>query len=86
MLALLGCFARAASACACAADETGTAPARQDLTCPDSILAPAPLRRLTRFEYANAARDVVSGLYGIELGLDANSVFDLWLDYFTFYE
>jgi hypothetical protein len=28
----------------------------------------------------------VSGLYGIEIGLDANSVFDLWLDDFAFYE
>lgn len=64
MLALLGCFACAASACA--AEEAATGPAQQDLACPDAELAPAPLRRLTRFEYANAARDV----FGAELTIE----------------
>lgn len=36
---------------------------QQDLSCPDQSVGPTPLRRLTRFEYANTVRDV----FGIDV-------------------
>lgn len=44
----------------------GVAPSaieRHDLSCPAAAISPTPLKRLTRFEYANTVRDV----FGIEL-------------------
>jgi len=38
-----------------------------DLSCPGSTLGPAPLRRLTRFEYQNAIED----LFGVEVDVEA---------------
>jgi hypothetical protein len=55
--------ALAAAACTSDKAEPPTANVPLDLTCPDAPLSPAPLRRLTRFEYANAVRDV----FGVDL-------------------
>ncbi len=45
-----------------AAAEGESASLRQSLECPDAPLSPAPLRRLTRFEYENALSDVFGGV------------------------
>ncbi len=58
------------AAIGCSADDANEPTAapplsEQELSCPDSSLSPAPLRRLTRFEFANSVRDV----FGIDLPL-----------------
>jgi hypothetical protein len=54
-------------AAGCGADPhpNGGGDARLDLTCPAAPVSPAPLKRLTRFEYANTVRDV----FGLDLPL-----------------
>ncbi|MFZ5891018.1 MAG: DUF1592 domain-containing protein [Myxococcota bacterium] len=52
-------------ALACTSEEKASKEplAQQDLSCPAEEIAPTPLRRLTRFEYANSVRDV----FGIDV-------------------
>jgi hypothetical protein len=63
-------FALAAlTAAACAAEPrpraSGTSSFGFDLSCPEQTLSPAPLRRLTRFEYENALHDIFGDVRGL---------------------
>jgi hypothetical protein len=60
----IGAFALAA--CGNDASPNPPAIATVDLRCPADPVSPTPLRRLTRFEYANTVRDLV----GIDLDID----------------
>lgn len=67
---LSGAILAAALGFGCASDSGEKKPAggqdEVDLSCPGEALSPAPLRRLTRFEYQNAVSDV----FGSELPIE----------------
>lgn len=65
--AVAACALALAAFAGCGSDEKPDAEAAAsfDLSCPDTPLSPAPLRRLTRFEYANTVRDI----FGVDLPL-----------------